>query len=166
MYNTQTRPETRTFWSNPTRTRPEVKKPYSSGPVYNESKHRTFTKIAFSPKSKSVLTLRADPLKWLLTNSLWSWGEVNNILRCFSLSVMLTTESLRVNNYSIFSDYDEMSTWKVNIFHADMYVGKSKFWDSFWADPSYFPLFSSYDNVVKSKFYNCRAGSTHFSFFF
>ena len=25
-------PETRTFWSNPTRTRPEVKKPYSSKP--------------------------------------------------------------------------------------------------------------------------------------
>ena len=64
---------------------------------------------------------------------------------------MLTTKSLRVNNYSIFSDYDDMLIWKGNIFHAGMYVGKSKFWGSFCADPAYFPLFSSYDNVVNSK---------------
>ena len=31
MHNTGTQ----TFWSNPTRTRPEVKKPYSSDPDYN-----------------------------------------------------------------------------------------------------------------------------------
>ena len=28
-------PETRDFWSNPTRTRPEVKKPYSSRPGWD-----------------------------------------------------------------------------------------------------------------------------------
>ena len=91
-------------------------------------------KIAFSPSSKSVLTLQADPLKWLLTNSLWSWGEVNNILRCFSLSVMFSTTPF-------FSDYDDMSTWKVNIFHADMSVCKSNFGAVFEQTPPIFHCF-------------------------
>ena len=86
-------PETRVFWSNPTRTRPEVKKPYLSWPVdyhwlsfiiiayhwlyKNLKKYDSLTERLTTWKSPAhveyVLCLRkiCDPIKQMYTHLKW-----------------------------------------------------------------------------------------------